>query len=145
MLSNAYLVITFRFDTAEDEPAKNSQINFAKKCKFCKLVINLISNIWGRGALPRPRAASSADPIRFAKFWQVCQAVKPPAPRREKNRAGGARSAARRRPVGLLSPLRGSASSDVSSLWTRRVAANFWQIFSKLSLVFSCIGTDLYK
>ena len=141
MLSNAYLVITFRFDTAEDEPAKKLQINFAKKCKFCKLVINLISNIWGRGALPRPPAASSADPIRFAKFRQVCQAVQSPQPRAEKKIERGAHGQRR----GLLSPLRGSASSDVSSLWTRRVAANFWQIFSKLSLVFSCIGTDLYK
>ena len=29
--------------------------------------------------------------------------------------------------------------------WTRRVVANFWEKFGKLSLVFGCIGTDLCK
>ena len=31
MLSNAYFLAKFRFDTAEKEPAKNLQINFFKK------------------------------------------------------------------------------------------------------------------
>ena len=38
MLSNAYFLAKFRFDTAENEPAKNLQ-NFAK---FCKILQNLI-------------------------------------------------------------------------------------------------------
>ena len=29
--------------------------------------------------------------------------------------------------------------------WTRRVGANFWQIFDRSSLVFGCIGADLCK
>ena len=33
MLSKAYFLAKFRFDTAENEPAKNLQ-NFAKFCKF---------------------------------------------------------------------------------------------------------------
>ena len=35
MLSNAYFLAKFRFDTAENEPAKNLQ-NFVKFCKFAK-------------------------------------------------------------------------------------------------------------
>ena len=35
MLSNAYFLAKFRFDTAENEPAKNLQ-NFAKIAKFAK-------------------------------------------------------------------------------------------------------------
>ena len=29
--------------------------------------------------------------------------------------------------------------------WTRRVVAKFWQNFGKISLVFGCIGADLWK
>ena len=35
MLSNAYFLAKFRFDTAENELAKNLQ-NFAKNCKICQ-------------------------------------------------------------------------------------------------------------
>ena len=35
MLSNAYFLAKFRFDTAENEPAKNLQI-FAKFANFAK-------------------------------------------------------------------------------------------------------------
>ena len=35
MLPNAYFLAKFRFDTAENEPAKNFQnLKFAKSCKF---------------------------------------------------------------------------------------------------------------
>ena len=38
MLSNAYFLEKFRFDTAENEPAKNLQ-NFAKNAKLCPRVV----------------------------------------------------------------------------------------------------------
>ena len=38
---------------------------------------------------------------------------------------------------------RGVRRSDGGS--ARRVVANFWQLFGKMSLVFGCIGTDLCK
>ena len=38
MLSNAYFLAKFRFDTAENEPAKNLQ-NFAT---FCNILLNLL-------------------------------------------------------------------------------------------------------
>ena len=37
MLSNAYFLAKFRFDTAENEPAKNFQI--WKFCQFCPLFL----------------------------------------------------------------------------------------------------------
>ena len=39
MLSNAYFVAKFRFDTAENEPAKNLQ-NFAKIKKISNFLIS---------------------------------------------------------------------------------------------------------
>ena len=40
MLSNAYFLAKFRFDTAENEPAKNLQ-NFAKNCKFFRSYLKI--------------------------------------------------------------------------------------------------------
>ena len=37
MMSNAYLLANFGFDTAENEPAKNLQI-LEKSCQFCYAV-----------------------------------------------------------------------------------------------------------
>ena len=56
MLSNAYFLAKFRFDTAENEPAKNLQ-NFAK---FARILLILLTCSWraqadlrGPGGLPR--------------------------------------------------------------------------------------------
>ena len=49
MLSNAYVLANFRFDTAENEPAKNLQ-NFEKKA----VTTTVDADVWSR------RAASSA-------------------------------------------------------------------------------------
>ena len=59
MLSNAYFLAKFRFDTAENEPAKNLQ-------KFAKKIANFANS--ARGAAVRvvridaPAASSSAAP-----------------------------------------------------------------------------------
>ena len=43
MLSNAYFVAKFRFDTAENEPAKNLQnLKFSKKCIFEKCIFRKV-------------------------------------------------------------------------------------------------------
>ena len=52
MLSNAYFLAKFRFDTAENEPAKNLQ-NFFKICQF--------SRPRARGELRRRNAAFKAE------------------------------------------------------------------------------------
>ena len=52
MLSNAYFLAKFRFDTAENEPAKNLQI-FFKICQF--------SRPRARGELRRRNAAFKAE------------------------------------------------------------------------------------
>ena len=53
MLSNAYFLAKFRFDTAENEPAKNLQ-------KFCKILQNLARFLPGRGG--RLTVAASSGP-----------------------------------------------------------------------------------
>ena len=53
-------------------------------------------------------------------------------------RSRGARGDRRRSASAVAQ--RGSAPSG-----TRRVVANFWQMFGKISLVFGCIGADLCK
>ena len=91
MLSNAYFLAKFRFDTAENEPAKNLQ-KFAKNLQFCHFVnfanpnplpLSLTGAFLGRGAAepgagaalagPRRRegagAAPGADP-RSYNIWQ---------------------------------------------------------------------------
>ena len=86
MLSNAYFVAKFRFDTAENEPAKNSQ-NFRKmhfrkcifekcifrKCIFRKCIFLLPVMVIGRATVltqalaagrQRPAEAEGAPPAR---------------------------------------------------------------------------------
>ena len=50
MLSNAYFLAKFRFDTAENEPAKNLQN--LRKFKICQIFANLLLT----SAVPRLRA-----------------------------------------------------------------------------------------
>ena len=82
MLSNAYFLAKFRFDTAENEPAKNLQI--FEKCNFEKCIFEkCILHAWERccrrtgarrPAMPRrttrPRScpAGSAGRVKFSKF-----------------------------------------------------------------------------
>ena len=67
MLSNAYFLAKFRFDTAENEPAKNLQ-NFADFPNFANP--NLTADPPGRGARfrpgrgPRPGSARGAASCR---------------------------------------------------------------------------------
>ena len=70
MLSNAYFLAKFRFDTVENEPAKNLQ-NFMK-FKFCKILENLINPESLRprcelelGELGRPAQRRTSAPARF--------------------------------------------------------------------------------
>ena len=74
MLSNAYLLAKFRFDTAENDPAKNLQ-NFSKFAKFARIL--LIGPIYP-GAQDAPghdaraaRAAYLGDP--YAESGQTLQ------------------------------------------------------------------------
>ena len=48
-------------------------------------------------------------------------------------------------PVAEVAKLRQSEAWRHTSVGTRRVVTNFWQIFGKVSLVFGCIGVDLCK
>ena len=55
MLSNAYFLAKFRFDTAENEPAKNLQ-KFAKICKicqFCSLSRSFLARLPAAGGVRR--------------------------------------------------------------------------------------------
>ena len=56
MLSNAYFLAKFRFDTAENEPAKNLQ-NFATFPNFA-----LSPKVWGPAGAGRGRAGASRPP-----------------------------------------------------------------------------------
>ena len=56
MLSNAYFLAKFRFDTAENEPAKNLQ-NFAKFANFADP--NPLTLTLGRQLAKRPHARFS--------------------------------------------------------------------------------------
>ena len=102
MLSNAYFLAKFRFDTAENEPAKNLQ-NFA--------------NFPDCG--PLKRGSSSARGAHGAVLGLAGSLDLEVSPRGR----------------GLLLP----------PPRTRRVVANFWQIFGKMLLVFGCIGADFCK
>ena len=66
MLSNAYFLAKFRFDTAENEPAKNLQ-NFRKmhfqKMHFRKMRVQLSVGARGRRGPPCARAA----PVRTCR------------------------------------------------------------------------------
>ena len=78
MLSNAYFLAKFRFDTAENEPAKNLQ-------KFCKNLLTLLTRR-GLGEVEpvaeeargeRPLSPQQPEVLRVwtrrvvAKFWQI--------------------------------------------------------------------------
>ena len=52
MLSNTYFLAKFRFDTAENEPAKNLQ-NFAKKLPILLILLTYLVQAAPRGARPR--------------------------------------------------------------------------------------------
>ena len=70
MLSNAYFLAKFRFDTAENEPAKNLQ-NFANFPNFAN---QLSKKVGGRRSpLRRPRAGLEArrlrDRLRGGRLW----------------------------------------------------------------------------
>ena len=62
MLSNAYFLAKFRFDTAENEPAKNLQ-NFRKmhfsKMHFSKMHLSFSSHRQGLALLPVPSLSLS--------------------------------------------------------------------------------------
>ena len=60
MLSNSYFLANFRFDTAENEPAKNLQ-NFAKFANFARAVVVQ------RDAQPR-RPAGAEDHARAVRL-----------------------------------------------------------------------------
>ena len=55
MLSNAYFLAKFRFDTAENEPAKKMQ-NFTQKNNFANFAF------WGRCTAVREAPAEPGDP-----------------------------------------------------------------------------------
>ena len=64
MLSNAYFLAKFRFDTAENEPAKNLQ-NFAKKKLFLLgLLLGTFKDLFRRSASQRYEAPSVPSSFR---------------------------------------------------------------------------------
>ena len=94
MLSNAYFLAKFRFDTAENEPAKNLQ-NFIDKFKEILQNLRILQNSGravlrprgGPGLRQRRRGAATqarnhagaevrgrqpADQRKFCKFWAKC-------------------------------------------------------------------------
>ena len=83
MLSNAYFVAKFRFDTAENEPAKNLQnfvIFFAKFANFANPDLGRAPAAPDAGgrllALPRGPGRRAGARLRerrrvVAKFWQI--------------------------------------------------------------------------
>ena len=58
MLSNAYFLAKFRFDTAENEPAKNLQ-NFAKIANFANPNPLTITLVGTRASMLRPPPAGA--------------------------------------------------------------------------------------
>ena len=62
MLSNAYFLAKVRFDTAENEPAKNLQ-NFANFPNFAK------GSFPASGGLQRPQRASFIVPVVLQLFF----------------------------------------------------------------------------
>ena len=66
MLSNAYFLAKFRFDTAENEPAKNVQ-TFSKNLQMFKQVrdrLGLLSSF--------PRAKAEAERAEEERHWARC-------------------------------------------------------------------------
>ena len=85
MLSNAYFLAKFRFDTAENEPAKNLQ-NFRKmhfkKCNFEKCIFEkcMVTDLAGtfvvrhvRTAVTQGRRAEVAQLFSQPAFQPACQ------------------------------------------------------------------------
>ena len=60
MLSNAYYLAKFRFDTAENEPTKNLPI-FSNFANFSRS----IGKNWHRGGSRRPMRAAAYPPLRL--------------------------------------------------------------------------------
>ena len=113
MLSNAYFLAKFRFDTAENEPAKNLQ-NF-RKMHFRKMHFRKMQATHLAGGAGHDAGAGALEELREL----------PRARRR-----GGLRH------VALAGP---RASSVVTSSTSESVD---WQNFGKMLLVFGCIGSD---
>ena len=65
MLSNACFLAKFRFDTAENEPAKNLQNYFCKICQFCK---NFEVRLLVTAAQAEAFAAKAAEAESFTKL-----------------------------------------------------------------------------
>ena len=63
MLSNAYFLAKFRFDTAENEPAKNLQ-KFANVPNFANLVRS-----WTGVGQSSPRCATVIGPAELQLAW----------------------------------------------------------------------------
>ena len=63
MLSNAYFLAKFRFDTAENEPAKNLQ-NFANFANFAKFA-NFATRPWRPDRTFQLRTGPSPAPARM--------------------------------------------------------------------------------
>ena len=85
MLSNAYFLAKFRFDAAENEPAKNLQnLNFAKFANFAnsghgvarpgaraRALVDHAAQ--GRGVVePKNAFSKNAFFENFANFWRAC-------------------------------------------------------------------------
>ena len=76
MLSNAYFLAQFRFDTAENEPAKNLT-KFTKNCKICRFCSRFVRRAAAFAAAEAARASESrggglgvVNPGVVANFWQ---------------------------------------------------------------------------
>ena len=60
MLSSAYFLAKFRFDTAENEPAKNLQ----KIAKFANFALSRLGPLWrGRAAIRTARGRTAAASV----------------------------------------------------------------------------------
>ena len=64
MLSNAYFLAKIRFDTAENEPAKNLQKQFGKTYLNSYVLDLALYDLRVYRALPRGRAFQTAQPTR---------------------------------------------------------------------------------
>ena len=67
MLSNAYFLAKFRFDTAENEPAKNLQ----KFCKMLQIILPILLNLTPKvheDLKDGRRGAEDAGPRRSARL-----------------------------------------------------------------------------
>ena len=96
MLSNAYFLAKFRFDTAENEPAKNLQnfakfANFAKFCKilnFAKLANYRYIRSEGPHSCSRPRRRGSGRTRTPGSSGRTGPIERPSRARRRAARSG---------------------------------------------------------